>query len=122
MSSSFVTHEDLDDPFSALGKGHYVKKQYLKNTKTAFNITAVDGPTLGTFGEELVITIEYIDQVTGELTEGRMSFPLKNKKGEVGPRTQAFLTMQKGLALGKVYDNYYLVGSGTGILISKTPA
>lgn len=119
-ATSFDTFEDEADPFAALGKGRYVKKNYLRDNKIAFNITEIDGPSSGKFGHELVLTIEYVDYDSGDATQGKLAFPYENKKGEAGPRTQALLSVQKGLALGRRYDGYYLTGSGTGYLLSKT--
>lgn len=113
--------ENLDDPFANLGKSKFTKKSYLRDNNIPFNITAVTGPGLGKFGEEVTLDIEFIDYMTGEVMHGGLSFPVQNKAGKVSPRTTALLTMQKGIALGKVYDGYYLGGSGNGYLLSKTP-
>jgi hypothetical protein len=119
-TTAFDTLEDQEDPFAALGKGRYVKKNYLRDNKIAFNITEIEGPSTGKFGEELILTIEYVDYETGDPTQGKLAFPYENKKGVAGPRTMALLSVQKGLALGRRYDGYYLTGSGTGYLLSKT--
>jgi hypothetical protein len=123
-STSFDTYEAaddiLDDPFAALGT-RYVKKTELRDNKTAFEIIAVEGPQVGQFGDEVVITIEYVSHLTGELTQGKVSFPTLNAKKVISPRSTALLQMQVGLERGKRYADYYLVGAGQGFLISKTP-
>jgi hypothetical protein len=122
MNSSFDTFEDQEDPFANLGKSRFAKKPYLRDNNIQFNITNVDGPTDGKFGEELTLTIEYVDFESGDATVSLLNFPYLNAKKEVGARTKAILATQAGLEAGRRFDGYYLVGSGTGYMISKTPA
>lgn len=116
------TEEDFGDPFANLGKSKYVKKPYLRDNKIAFNVIDIAGPVQGKFDDEFILTIEYVDHMTGDATVGAFNFPYLNAKKEVGPRTEALMKMQQGLSLGYKYDSYYLAGSGPGFIMSKTPS
>lgn len=120
-TTSFDEFEDMDDPFASLGKSRFVKKNYLRDNKIQFGILGVTGPSEGKFGLEVTIDIQYVDYETGELTDGILQFPYKNQKGAISKRAEAILKVQTGLGMGKTYDGYYLIGSGSGYLLTKVP-
>jgi hypothetical protein len=120
VTGDFATNlDELEDPFSALGGTRFVKKPDLAANKTIFDIVDVEGPVAGRFGQELVLTIVHTEYANEEPTRSKFAMPYTNKDGIVGPRTEALLSIQRGIALGRTYRNYMLVDTGKGQLIQK---